>query len=45
MQRERGVEVGELGGGEEEQLCGGWCHCGGLRGGGRAMKVRVCVSW
>lgn len=45
MEGERGVEVGELGGGEEEELRGGWCHFGGLRVGGRAIGALVCVSW
>lgn len=27
---QRGVQVGELGGGEEEELCGCWCHGGGF---------------
>lgn len=44
MQRERGVEVGELGGGEQEELCGGWCHCGGCaRGWARDERVYVLV--
>lgn len=45
VQGERGVEVGELGGGEEEELCGGWCHFGGCAS-GEARDGRVCeIVW